>query len=107
MALLWQQQRCLEQILHEDDSDPEMWCVLGVCYKELGNIQLSHTYLSRCQIMVQELRKRVSAGTPEGLELAQREDQVQTLLEGVAAALKMAASKDTADDNNSAMDIDS
>jgi hypothetical protein len=38
--------------LYGDDGNPEVWCVLGVCYQSLKEYELSKQYLEKCVSML-------------------------------------------------------
>ena len=42
----------LEGVLYGDDGNPEVWCVLGVCYQSLKEYELSKQYLEKCVSML-------------------------------------------------------
>ena len=51
----------LEGVLYGDDGNPEVWCVLGVCYQSLHDYDLSKQYLEKCIAML-----RSSSGSEGG-----------------------------------------
>ena len=69
----------LWRILHEDDSDPEVWCVLGVTYQRLGELDVAKQYFERT------LARMVDADTDP--ELARQRTHVQGLLSQVTAEI--------------------
>eukprot|EP00946_MAST-07B_sp_MAST-7B-sp1_P000028 g28.t1 len=69
----------MEGILHEDDSDPEVWCVLGVTYQRLGELDVAKQYFERTLARI--------AGADTDPELARQRTHVQGLLSQVTAEI--------------------
>ena len=42
----------LEGVLYGDDGNPEVWCVLGICYQSLQEYDLAKQYLEKCLVML-------------------------------------------------------
>ena len=66
----------MEGILHEDDSDPEVWCVLGVTYQRLGELDMAKQYFERTLTCIVDADKDP--------EMARQRAHVQGLLSQVA-----------------------
>jgi hypothetical protein len=72
----------LEDVLYGDDGNPEVWCVLAVCYKTLGDLELAKQYLERCLLMLD------GEGSGKGPQLEEQKNQVREMLNEVVSDIK-------------------
>ena len=66
----------LEGVLYGDDGNPEVWCVLGVCYKHLNELSLAKQYLEKSFAMLSS-----------DVQLVAQQQHVATILQEVNAAI--------------------
>lgn len=74
----------LEDVLYGDDGNPEVWCVLAVCYKTLGDLELAQQYLERCLAMLD------GEGSVGGPQLEEQKNQVREMLREVVSDIEVA-----------------
>lgn len=86
----------LEGVLYGDDGNPEVWCVLGVCYQQLQEYDLAKDYLERClQMLLQDVN------------LMDQQNHVRGILNEVNQAMAMRGNgNDGGDGSIESMDVD-
>ena len=84
--------------MHEDDSDPEVWCVLGVTYQRLGELDMAKQYFERTLGCIVDAEKDP--------EMARQRAHVQGLLSQVVGEIAKEHGAGNDGTANTGMEVD-